>query len=172
MTKTMQLPCHLTTDERAQRGDQHLRALDDLDTLELEKSTWKKRFDTARSHEMALREICRTGLEPRSVDVVEELQMGLMVTFRSDTGEIVATRPATDQDRQLPMALDAPVPAYDDDALPDSEDSGPLPAAPSAPSVHSIDRPAELLSLLPEEPAPKRRRGGRVTVVHCPGNAK
>ena len=52
--------------------------------------------------------IIKAGEEDRDVEVADHFDGGIIVTTRLDTGELVSTRPANDDERQLLLSMPGP----------------------------------------------------------------
>jgi len=103
--ETQALPVPLTEDEIRHRGQELARRIQSR-AEEAERQAEEKRRMRAQLEEMdagiaRLSEVVRTGVEHRSVEVVEQLVGTRVERIRTDTGEILSTRAATDEERQI-----------------------------------------------------------------------
>lgn len=99
-----QLPVEMTADELADRTQQLVALLDEIDAQKAAlKDYTKGERDEIKGKEqdaLKLREAVSSGAEVRDVEVDLELRSGTVFVTRLDTGEVVDQRPATDEDRQ------------------------------------------------------------------------
>lgn len=107
MTETRSLPVRLTDDELMTRAGELAEACAKVELEESRQANLKAQLkaDLARleAERSKLTHIVAQRAEYRDVPVVEDYDpvRGVVETVREDTGAVIATRPATDADRQL-----------------------------------------------------------------------
>src|SRR6188768_2886891 len=92
-----QLECKLDAGERADKADELARAVQTFERLEFEKKAATAKYakalkDTRRSIE-ELGGMVRTGVEMRDVPVKREVRGMRLETIRTDTYEVISSRP-------------------------------------------------------------------------------
>lgn len=101
------LPCALSVDERASKSDELAREIRRRTELEMQKATETRRLGDlikrAAQRILDLGEEVRTGVEVRDVPVTHEKRAGRLEVVRTDTGEVVSTRPLTAEERQMSL---------------------------------------------------------------------
>jgi hypothetical protein len=106
-----ELPCDLTGDEQRQRGDELARKFQNLDALEDERKSVvaeaKGKIDATESEVRKLAQIVRERREHRPVECIwrRDDQRGVMELIRTDTSDVVLSRPMTEAERQHKLAL-------------------------------------------------------------------
>ena len=103
------LACKLTTEDRAAAANQLAEAIQNLESLEIQRKTDTKNFNSlmqqlAGSVHRLSREVAN-GEAVRSVDCELRLNYTTLAAslVRTDTGEIVETRPMTEDEKQMDM---------------------------------------------------------------------
>lgn len=100
------LDCVLTEDEQRERGQQlaeSVKAVSDLERDQKDvKASMKEAMEDAEAERERLALIVRDGKEPRTVPVRLDYddQRGMVHKTRLDTGELIGTRPMTDEEKQ------------------------------------------------------------------------
>jgi len=135
---TKPLPCDLVEADYARLGRELAGVLDELDAALAREESVKKELKAANARIEARRsEIAqklRGGAETRDVEVVcRTTEAGVVQEIRSDTGEVLVTRPAQDSERQ--MLLELHPPADNAPARTDEEAAGEAAAATEAGGV-------------------------------------
>lgn len=101
------LPCALSVDERASKSEELAREIRRRAELELQKATEVRRLadliKRAGQRILDLGEEVRTGVEVRDVPVAQEKRAGRLEVVRTDTGEVVSSRPLTAEERQMSL---------------------------------------------------------------------
>ena len=103
------LSCDLTPDEVRERGEEAARKQEERDTQEALRQASQKTFKgTIESLEGSVRHLLkevRSKSTRRDIEVIQEARhdAGMMETIRTDTGEIVRTRPLTANERQTSL---------------------------------------------------------------------
>lgn len=177
------LPCKLTTDERERTAQALAQALDDRELVEEQKretaSQHKAQLEVLDARIGALKKRVISGEEVRPVPchVVDDDRRYVVEWFRSDTGELVDSRPMTAEERNrilhptLPKVALEPAPAPADetqDEKPADEDvrDAPPEVRETAATAAKAQMPASSATLFadpwdgPEDstpPAPRKR---------------
>lgn len=111
--KSAILPVQLTEDEIASRGEKLAALFQLLEQLKSDRSDemqeWKKRIDDkqAEAHQLAI--VITGGWEDRPVSTCTtfDYKRLTVTTTRTDTGEILNSRPMTEEERQRELPLNA-----------------------------------------------------------------
>ena len=100
------LPCKLTNDERLSRADDLANAVQSVDQIKQEKKSLVRQIDArlsaAESKRDELSDVVASGREYREV-IVEQIfdyEAGKVREVRRDTGEKIAERDLTDEEKQ------------------------------------------------------------------------
>ena len=101
------LPCKLTTEQKAESADQLATAIQQAESLELERKSVmgnfksRKEFLIERIHNLTTH--VKDGIEMRSVDCTLSLNYSkLKATLtRNDTNQIIEERPMTEEEKQM-----------------------------------------------------------------------
>jgi len=110
-TRKVVLPVKLTSAESALYGNCLANLALELVALEETKREFAKdigdQIKEKRKHLESKARVVRSGLEERYVEVRDEFrhETNEVDVVRMDTGEVVATRPMTEEDRQQPLPL-------------------------------------------------------------------
>lgn len=100
------LKCVLTADEFKSMSSDLAQQTVEIQELEDQKkaasSDFKSRIDAATAHTSRIARILRDGYEMKDVEceTTFDLESGMVVTVRKDTGEIYKTRPMSQDERQ------------------------------------------------------------------------
>lgn len=107
------LSCRLTNEELIARGQSLAEAIENISTEEAQQESLKREMkarlaglEAQRSH---LASVVSRRAEMREVSVEVALfeDAGVVHTIRMDTGEVVHSRPMTDDERQRSLALES-----------------------------------------------------------------
>lgn len=107
------LPTQLTNEEVQKRGEELAGLFEKIEELKGAKAddmkAWKDRIETAQMNAHQLATIITTGFEDRPVTCCTtfDYQRLSVTTSRTDTGEILDTRPMTEDERQRELPLHA-----------------------------------------------------------------
>lgn len=114
MSHTEKLPCDLTSFELRERATKMANVVNEIEQLELKKKvatdTAKREIDALVVSVSQLARQVRTGKEDREVEVEEvhdEIRFAVE-TFRTDTGEVVRSRPMTDEEKKHALQVALP----------------------------------------------------------------
>lgn len=114
MSHTEKLPCDLTSYELRERATKMANVVNEIEQLELKKKvatdTAKREIDALVVSVSQLARQVRTGKEDREVEVEEvhdEIRFAVE-TFRTDTGEVVRSRPMTDEEKKHALQVALP----------------------------------------------------------------
>jgi hypothetical protein len=105
----MTLPCKLTEEELLAKGEELSRAIEEANGekgLQQEaKSAMKSRLEGMENRIQSLAGIVRTRSEERLVEIItrHDDERKMVETVRVDTGEVVATRLMTPEERNLKL---------------------------------------------------------------------
>jgi len=103
-TQTMLAPCELSDEEVAERSNQLVRLLVEIDELRIElKAYAKQRREVIAGkvqETVTLCDVVVSHKEEREVAVDVHMRGGQVITVRSDTGEVLETRDASDEEQQ------------------------------------------------------------------------
>ena len=105
--ETRSLPCVLTEPELLERGNRVADVLRDLEDLDEKRkqaaADFKGRIDVLDATARQLGKEIRTKTEYRMVEVVRETdyRRNVAEVVRSDTGEVIESRPLTPAERQM-----------------------------------------------------------------------
>ena len=106
-TQTMLAPCDLSDEEVAERSNQLVRLLVEIDGRRIELKTYAKQERAVIAGKVqeavTLRDVVVSHKEEREVAVDVSMRGGQVITVRSDTGEVLETRDASDEERQQGM---------------------------------------------------------------------
>jgi hypothetical protein len=125
---TKDLICNLKPEEVAAYADDLAQLIDRGASTEAEfdgvKKAWKGKIDDIKREVMATSTKVREHKELRLVKCVRELDFGAgeVREVRTDTGEILGTRPISDTERQKELDFDGDVTDEFDDEAADSKD--------------------------------------------------
>lgn len=114
-TFTKQLRCVLSREELADRSRDLAAAVgaiaEEEDRQQTVKADLKARLTELEAKVNRLAASIRSGVEYRdvAVELIAEYPRGMAVEYRTDTGDAIHTRPLTDDERQVPLNLEAPV---------------------------------------------------------------
>lgn len=103
------LPCKLTDEERLSRADDLANAVQVVDQVKQEKKSLMRQVDSrlnaAESKREELADVVASGREYREVIVhqVFDYNEGKVTEMRVDTGEVIASRDLTDEERQASL---------------------------------------------------------------------
>lgn len=103
------LPCKLTDDERLARADDLANAVQVVEQVRQEKKSLVRQVDArlnaAESKREELADVVASGREYREVIVhqVFDYDKGVVTETRIDTGEVIASRDLTDEERQASL---------------------------------------------------------------------
>ncbi len=103
------LSCDLTPDEVRERGEEAARKAQERDTIEAERQSsqksYKGRVESLEGQVRHLLSEVRSKSTRREIEVISEARhdAGMMETIRTDTGEIVRSRPLTANERQTSL---------------------------------------------------------------------
>ena len=104
--RTMMLDCHLTDDEKIDRGEALSSFVQDLKKLEDEKKAsnteFKEKIDNKTFEVRHLAKVIKQGFEERAVEIreVKDYDRKTIDIFRIDTGERVSPRSMAIEDAQ------------------------------------------------------------------------
>lgn len=114
MSHTEKLPCDLSSYELRERATKMANVVNEIEQLELKKKvatdTAKREIDALVVSVSQLARQVRTGKEDREVEVEEvhdEIRFAVE-TFRTDTGEVVRSRPMTDEEKKHALQVALP----------------------------------------------------------------
>lgn len=110
---TKSLRCTLTPDERLQKADELAKAHQEVEAEELRqkqiKSDLKASLEAKKAQRSMLASVVASvvasGAEYRQV-VVEQVfdyDLGVVLSYRTDSGEQIERRPMTEDERQMPL---------------------------------------------------------------------
>lgn len=106
------LPVKLTTEEIAQAAKDLASALQQLESIEIEKKAvvkdYNSQLDNIKKTIHRLMTHVKNGVEYRPVECDLQFHIGkvLAILVRNDTGEIVWDRPMTDEEKQMQIEFE------------------------------------------------------------------